>query len=157
MRQILRGTLIGWHRINRVTRRSGGLLEQDKDWIKLLAWCRNALDINHSKPRFKVEIENFKIHPGNKFSNPRWRYDFSGKNGATQSNFSDIIIDMHIHLSNMLTFFEELFVLCVRDNWDRGWNYEIFKRNEEDVDKKCPTLYFVSWKNESLRNETQKE
>lgn len=120
------------------------LLEQDKDWIRLIAWSRNALDINHSKPQFKIEIENFKIQAGNKFSIPRWKYDFSGKEGEVQNDFSDIIKDMDIHLSNMLTFFEELFVLCVRDNWDHRMNFEISKRKEENVDKKCPTLYFVS-------------
>ena len=127
------------------------LLEQDKDWIKLIASCRNALDINHSKPQFKVEIENFKMHAGNKFSNPRWKYDFSADNGEVQNNYSDVIKDMDVHLTNMLTFFEELFVLCVRDNWDPRMNFEIFKRNEEIVDKKCPTLYFVSLKTETSK------
>ncbi len=122
------------------------LLELDKDWIRLIAWSRNALDINHSKPQFKVEIENFKIQAGNKFSGPRWKYDFSGKEGEVQDDFSDIIKDMDIHLSNMLAFFEELFVLCVRDNWVHRMDFEIFKRKEENVDKKCPTLYFVSLK-----------
>jgi len=47
-------------------------LEQNKDWIKLLAMYRNALDVNHSKPGFKVVIENFKLRAGNKFTNPCW-------------------------------------------------------------------------------------
>ena len=121
------------------------VLEQDKDWIQLIAWYRNALDANHSKPKFKVTIENIKLHKGNKFSNPSWRYDFrEKKKGTLQKEASDIIVDMDIHLTNMLTFFEEIFFLCVRDNWDNRFKFKLFKHSEDKINKKCPSLYFVS-------------
>lgn len=121
-------------------------LEQNKDWIKLLAWYRNALDINHSKPGFKVVIENFKLCAGNKFTNPCWQYDFSDKNGETQDEPSDLIRDMDVFITNMLTFLEELFLLCVKDNWDIRFNFEIYRHKEESINVKCPALYFISLK-----------
>jgi hypothetical protein len=120
------------------------VLEQDKNWIQLIAWSRNALDANHSQPQFKVTIENFKIHKGNKFANPSWRYDFRAKNGGLQNDPSDIIVDMNIHMTNMLTFFEEIFLLCIQDNWDNSFNFQIYKHSDENINKKCPSLYFVS-------------
>jgi len=124
-------------------------LEQDKDWIQLIAWSRNALDANHSKPQFKVTIENFKIHKGNKFSSPTWRYDFREKNGDLQNAPSDIVTDMNIHMTNMLTFFEEMFLLCIKDNWNNNFNFQLYKHPDEKINKKCPTLYFVSLKQQA--------
>ncbi len=121
-------------------------LEQNKDWIQLLAWYRNAHDINHFQPNFNLTIENFKSRAGNKFTNPCWRYDFSGKKGAVQDEPSDLIIDMNGFVTDMLTFFEELFLLCVKDNWDVRFNYEIYRHKEENINAKCPTLYFISLK-----------
>jgi len=121
------------------------LLEQDKEWIRHIAWCRNALDINHSKTHFKLEIQNFKLHPGNKFSSPSWRYDFAEKGGVTQEEFTDIIHDMDVHMSNMLMFFEELFLFCIKDNWDTRFNFGLFKKTQADIDPKCPTLYIISF------------
>jgi len=126
------------------------ILEQDKNWIQLIAWYRNALDANHSQPKFRVTIENFKLHNGNKFSNPSWRYDFRAKkNGDLQEVASDIITDMDIHLTNLLTFFEEIFLLCIQDNWDDRFKFRLFKHPEDKINKKCPLLYFVSLKLET--------
>jgi len=122
------------------------LLEQDKDWIQIIAWSRNALEINHSEPQFDVKIENFKLNPGNKFSSPRWKYDFSARQGPVHNDFSDILIDMDVYLSNLLTFFEELFVCCIQDSCDEKYNFEICKQQSQNIDIKCPTVYFVSRK-----------
>lgn len=120
------------------------LLEQDKDWIQFISWSRNALDVNHSQPQFKVVIENFKLNKGNRFTSPSWRYDFTAKNGGVQNKPSDIIMDMNIYMNNMLTFFEEVFMLCIQDNWDVRYNFQIYKRTENEINKKCPSVYFVS-------------
>jgi hypothetical protein len=122
------------------------LLEHDKDWIQFISWSRNALDVNHSQPRFRVIIENFKLHKGNKFTSPSWRYDFTAKKGGVQNKPSDIIRDMNIHMNSMLTFFEELFILCIQDNWDDRYNFQIYKRTENEINKKRPSVYFVSLK-----------
>src|SRR3989304_8271311 len=122
------------------------LLEQDKDWIQFISWSRNALDVNHSQPQFKVVIENFKLNKGNRFTSPTWRYDFTAKNGGVQNEPSDIIRDMNIHMNNMLTFFEEIFILCIQDNWDDRYNFQIYKRTEDEINKKCPSVYFMSLK-----------
>ena len=131
-----------------ITTEISHLLENDKDWIRQIAWSRNALDINHSKPDFKLEIQNFKLHPRNKFSIPSWKYDFSGKSaGDAQSEFSDIIKDMGIYKFNLLTFFEELFVLSVRDNFHQKWGFEIRKILHKDIKQNCPIKYFVTLSN----------
>lgn len=122
------------------------LLEQDKDWIQFIAWSRNALDVNHSKPQFKVTIENFKFHKGNKFTNPCWSHDFREKTGEIKSEPSDIIIDMNIYITNMLTFFEEVFLICIQDNWDNRYDFQLYKHTEKEVNMKCPCIYFVSLK-----------
>ena len=123
------------------------LLAQNRDWIKLLAWYRNALDINHSKPGFVVTIYNFTLHAGNTFSNPCWQYDFQGKKGGdTQNGPSDLIADMNTFLKNMLAFFEALFLSCIEDNWDGRYNFAIYRHREERINKRCPIMYFVSLK-----------
>jgi len=119
-------------------------LEQEKDWIQLLAWRRNALDINHSRSGFKVIIENFKLRAGNKFTNPCWQYDFSNKkNGKAQNKPSDLIRDMEVSIMNMLDFFEKLFLLCVKDNWNVQYNFKIRRHKKEDINVKCPVLYHI--------------
>ncbi len=121
-------------------------LKQEKDWIELLAWYRNALDINHSRAGFEVIVENFKLRAGNKFTGPCWKYDFSHRNDKVQDEPHDLIHGMDVFINNMLTFFEELFLLCVKDNWDVRYNYEIHKHNKESVNVKCPVLYYISSK-----------
>lgn len=120
------------------------LLEKDKDWIQFISWSRNALDVNHSQSQFNVIIENFKLHKGNKFSIPSWRYDFTSKNGGIQKKPSGIIKDMDAHMNNMLTFFEEMFMLCIQDNWDGLYNFKIYKHPDNKINNKCPIVYFVT-------------
>ena len=57
---------------------------------------------------------------------------------------SDLIIDMDVFANNMLTFFEGLFLSCVKDNWDDRYNFKIYKHKEESINAKCPTLYYIS-------------
>jgi len=121
------------------------LLEDDKAWIKQIAFMRNAHDINHAKQGFCLEIENFKLNPGNKCSTPAWRFDFSAKpEGATQKYYSDIVSDMDIHLTNLLTFFEDLLLKCIIDSSDNNYKFKIFKKPTEAIDAKCPSAYSVS-------------
>lgn len=119
-------------------------LEQDKEWVQFISWSRNALDINHSRDGFKVTIENFKLYKGNKFSSPSWQYDFTERNGKKQKEPSDITVDMNIYMHNMTTFFEELFLLCIQDNWLNDYNFEIYRKKDDEINKECPTAYFVS-------------
>ncbi len=120
------------------------LLENDKDWIRQIAFLRNTHEMNHAEQNFNLEIVNFKLYPGNKCSTPGWRYDFSREQGEVQNEFSDIVTDMGIHLTNLLTFFEELLILCIMDSSDKNYKYEIYKKLPEDINKRCPSIYFVS-------------
>ncbi len=120
------------------------MLEKDKDWVQFLSWSRNALDINHSRTGFKVTIENFKMQKGNKFSSPSWRYDFTAKKGKLQKEPSDIIVDMDVYMHNMTAFFEDLLILSIQENWANSYNYKIYRKNDNEINEKCPTVYFVS-------------
>ncbi|HUU20160.1 MAG TPA: hypothetical protein VMW72_23630 [Sedimentisphaerales bacterium] len=124
------------------------LLEQNKDWIKSLAWYRNALDINHARAGFRVTIENFKLQAGNKFTGPCWQYDFQDKGGDIQNSPSDLIVDINAFRANMLAFFEALSLTCIKDNWDSQWNFEIYRHEDERINPKCPIIFFVGLNHE---------
>ncbi len=122
------------------------ILKEDKDWLKQIADLRNAHDMNHSRSQFNVEIENFKIQPGNKFTCPIWKYDLSDRSGPVQTEFSDIIKDMSVYLPDLLTFFEVVLISCIQDNINKNFPIEIFRHKPENINKKCPTIYFISKK-----------
>jgi hypothetical protein len=118
------------------------ILEQDKNWIRLIAECRNA--IQHPDEDFRFSIQNFTLEPDNKFSSPCWKYDLRKRGGDVQQNFSDIIVDMDIQLSNMMTFFEEIFLVCIKDNWNKKYKFKLYKKSEKDINDQCPTLYYIN-------------
>lgn len=120
-----------------------GVLEQDKEWLQFVAHCRNSLSINHSKPGFELLVENFKLQKGNKFTCPSWRHDFSEKGMEKQNEPSDIIEDMNVHMSNMLTFLEEIVLLCIQGCWDINYNFALSKIGDDTIDIRCPLLYEV--------------
>lgn len=119
------------------------LLNSDRDWLRFIAESRNALSVNHARQNFIVEVQNFKLQPGNKFSGPSWRYDLSGRGGPVQEYWSDILKDMDTHMHNMLTFLEELFILCILDRCDKGlpFDFTVHRKHEDEISDKCPVLY----------------
>lgn len=119
------------------------LLEADNKWIRLIAFMRNAHDINHSSNDNFVKITNFKIKPGNKFTTPSWNYNFSGKKGPIQEEDTDIVSDMDVFMHNMITFFEDIFNASVEESFDKKWKLKIFKKNNDDISVNCPTVYIV--------------
>ena len=104
---------------------------------------RNALDTIHAKPGYEVIVENFKLRPGNKFTAPSWRYDFSSKNGGNIGE-TDLLTDLDTMLKNALDFLEELFLLCIRETWDDRYPYKLCRLPEDEIDQKCPIPHFVS-------------
>ncbi|RJP32215.1 MAG: hypothetical protein C4527_06415 [Candidatus Omnitrophota bacterium] len=121
------------------------MLDGDKDWIRFIANARNALSINHAKQNFILEVQNFKLQPGNKFSGPSWRHDLSARNGPIQEYWSDIIKDMDIHMDNMLSFLEEVYILCILDCCDRRipFEFSVYRKSEDDISEEFPVLYFA--------------
>jgi hypothetical protein len=119
------------------------LLSEDREWIRFISESRNALAINHARENFIVEVRNFTLEPGNKFSAPSWRYDLSDRGGSVQGYWSDIVKDMDTHLHNMLTFFEELYILCVLDNRDQRlpFEFEVYRLPDDKIKAECPVLY----------------
>jgi hypothetical protein len=119
------------------------LLDDDKDWIRFIAEARNALPVNHAREKFMLEIQNFKLQPGNKFSGPSWRYDLSDRGGPVQEYWSDIIKDMDTHMHNMLTFLEEIYILCILDRCDQRLPFEfsVYRNSEHEIEKHRPVLY----------------
>lgn len=121
------------------------LLAQDEEWIRFLSESRSALAVNHARQNFIVEVRNFALEPGNKFSPPSWRHDLSGRNGPVQTNWSDIIKDMDTHIHNMLTFLEELYILCALDNRDQRlpFDREVYRLPDDRINPKCPVIYIA--------------
>jgi hypothetical protein len=119
------------------------LLDSDKEWIKLIVSLRNAHGINHAKKGNYIEIKNFELQPGNKFSGPSWKYDLSAQRSLKQDEYTDIILDMDVYMHNLCTFLEELFVIGIEDNWDTHFKFQIYKKHEEDIDSNCPMIYFA--------------
>jgi hypothetical protein len=119
------------------------LLDSDKDWIRFIAEARNALSVNHARQNFILEVQNFKLQPGNKFSGPSWRHDLSDRGGPVQEYWSDIIKDMDTHMHNMLTFLEEIYILCILDRCDRRLPFEfaVYRKPEDGISEECPVLY----------------
>jgi hypothetical protein len=119
------------------------LLSGDQEWIRFIAESRNALSVNHASPKFALEVQNFTLQPGNKFSAPSWRYDLSERGGPIQDYWSDIVKDMDTHLHNMLTFFEELYILCVLENCDQRLPFEfgVYRLPDDEISEECPVIY----------------
>jgi hypothetical protein len=119
------------------------LLEDDKDWIKFIASLRNAHEINHAGEGNYVQIRNFELRAGNKFSSPSWKHDLSRQSGNKQEEYTDLILDMDVFLHNLCTFLEDIFLIGIEDTWDIRYKFQIWKKQETGIDKKCPTLYFI--------------
>lgn len=117
------------------------VLEQDEPWVRIIAELRNAFE--HPGNGQKVEIRNFSLEPNNKFSAPTWRYDLSKKGLGIQADYTDLIHDFNVHLSNLLTFFEELLVLCIQAEL-QDTMFEIFKKRNEDIRLECPIVYEIN-------------
>ena len=120
------------------------LLDRDEPWISHLADARNALDSNHSKPRYEVIIENFKLRLRNRFSAPCWRFDFSDKNRGKQDEETDLLLGLDAMLNNILGFLEELFILCVRTSWDDRFPFKLCRLPNDKIKKECPIPFFIS-------------
>lgn len=119
------------------------LLDGDKDWIRFIAEARNALSVNHARQNFTLEVQNFRLQPGNKFSGPSWRHNLSDRGGPVQEYWSDMIKDMDTHMHNMLTFLEDVYILCIPDRCDRRlpFDFAVYRKPEDDVREECPIMY----------------
>ena len=119
------------------------LLDEDKDWIRFIAEARNALQINHGRQFFMLEVQNFKLQPGNKISPPSWRHDLSNRGGPVQKYWSDIIKDMDVHMHNLLTFLEEVYILSILDRCNQRLPFEfgVYRKPNDQISEECPVLY----------------
>jgi hypothetical protein len=121
------------------------VLEADEPWVRLIAECSNA--IRHEEVGLKLEIENFTLKPGNKIAPPAWRHDLTKKKGlARQDHYTDLIRDMDVWIYNMLTFFEELLLLCLQDELKGQKLLTIFRRTNAQINPKCPIVYEINLK-----------
>lgn len=120
------------------------LLDRDEPWITLLADARNALDTIHAKPGYELIVENFKLRPGNKFTAPCWRYNFSDKNRGVQHEATDLLSELDAMLKNILGFLEELYLLCVRETWDERFPFKLCRLPDEKIKQECPIFFIVT-------------
>lgn len=122
-------------------------LESAEPWIRLIAECSNA--VRHKETGLKLEVQNFALNPGNKFSTPGWRYDLTKKELVCQDDYTDLIGDLDVRIYNMLTFFEEVLLICLQGEL-KDTALMIFRIPNEKLNPKCPIAYEVNLRSSAL-------
>jgi hypothetical protein len=122
-------------------------LESDESWIRLIAECSNA--VRHKETGLKLEVQNFALNPGNKISSPGWRYDLTRKRLGRQDDYTDLIGDLDVRIYNMLTFFEEVLLLCLQGEL-KDTALMIFRIPNEKINPKRPVAYEVNLRSSAL-------
>ena len=122
-------------------------LTANNRWIRLISECSNA--IRHDEPGLRLEVKNFSLEAGNKFSAPAWRFDLTKKGLENQKHYTDLIYDLDVRIYNMLTFYEEILILCLKDELEGNKLLDIFRINEDLINPKCPSLYEINLKSQS--------
>ena len=117
------------------------ILEQDKEWIILLAELRNALE--HPDKGQSLIINNFCLKPGNMFSEPSWYYDLTKKK-LEKSGEINLIKDMEVFIHNMLHFYEETLLLSIKEKSNDNAMFSLYKINDDKIDIKCPIHYSIT-------------
>lgn len=119
-------------------------LEDDKPWVRLIAEFSNAL--RHEENGLRLEVQNFSLQPGNKIASAGWRYDLTKKHLGRQDDYTDLLSDLDAMIYNMLTFFEEVLLLCLQSEIKSSSDkLEIFRIPKEKINPKCPILYEINW------------
>lgn len=120
------------------------ILEDNESWVRLIAECSNA--VRHEENGLRLEVQNFSLQPGNKIASAGWRYDLTKKGLGRQNGYTDLISDLDAMIYNMLTFFEEVLLLCLQDELKSDPNkLAIFRIPKEKVNPKYPILYEINW------------
>ena len=122
-------------------------LESDEPWVRLIAECSNA--VRHEGTGLKLEVENFALKPGNKVAPPGWRYDLTKKKLGRQDDYTDLIFDLDVRIYNMLTFFEEVLLICLQGEL-KDTALMIFRIPNEKLNPKCPIAYEVNLRSSAL-------
>jgi hypothetical protein len=116
------------------------MIRSDLEWLIVVWEIRNAIE-HRDNPENNFEVRNIEIAPNCKFYAPRWRYAFPKKH---QNEFVDLSSDIETYMNNIVALGEELFVLCVRETWKKGFPFSIFRVPAEKLDPKCPVQYRVT-------------
>jgi hypothetical protein len=125
------------------------MLSTDLPWIRHISECRNALE--HPEEGQEINLRNFSILPGNKFTSPCWSYDLSKKLKLKQ-DFTDLCNDLCVFSDNMLHFFEDLLLLCVNEKLEKTKMLVLAQIQDNKLDSKCPIKYSVTLKEEFIKN-----
>lgn len=123
------------------------LLSQDMSWIRLLSECRNAIE--HSSVGQNIEIENFSIKPGNRFSAPTWTYDLTNKLEIKKGPHN-LLNDLDVFCSNMMHLIEDLLVLVSLEKLDTHPILGLYRLDETRIQAECPYRYDVTIKTNIL-------
>lgn len=119
------------------------MLGTDETWVRLIAECRNAIE--HPDEGLKVSFEGFKLRAGNKFSAPSWSYDLRKLNLGSKEEMP-LLEDMDVYLSNLLTLYEELLLLCIQDIPGFRDVFTIVKTPDEKINKDRVVMYHLNFK-----------
>ncbi len=124
------------------------MISGDLDWIRLISECRNALE--HPEKGQEIKFRNLTLLPGNKFTGPSWSYDLS-KKLKLKYDFVDLCNDLSVFSHNMLHFFEEFLLICVKEKLAESKILDLGKIPDQDVNLKCPIKYKVTLKEEYIK------
>jgi len=114
-------------------------LKSDLEWIRTLAECRNAIE--HSRAGLSITLNNFKLLPGNKFTEPTWSYDLTSKIQVKRE--SSIVTDLCIYIDNMLGMLEEIILHCISAELSIEKKFQIYKIDDSKINPQCPIAYQV--------------
>jgi hypothetical protein len=115
------------------------MLQQDQPWISFLNKARDAIE--HPKPNQFVEISNVSLLPGNRFASPSWRFRLEAH---SHHQFSDIVLDMNVYVESMMSFAEELLILCLEKSHVNWLPYAFYRVPDNEIDPRCPIAYDVT-------------
>lgn len=119
------------------------ILTQDKEWVKLLAQVRNAIE--HPKDGQFVDFKGFQLIAGNKFSNPSWNYNLELK-GLGKENDLPLIENLDAFLHNLLTLYEELLFLCIEDLPNFEQSFVISEKPDSKINNNSVIKYTLNFK-----------
>jgi hypothetical protein len=123
------------------------MLQADLGWIVGMWEIRNAIE-HPNGTTYDFEVRNIEVAPGDKFYPPRWKFVTPGKR---QDHYTDLLQDMEACLHNLLSFAEELLVLCVKETWNTRLPFLLYKIAQERLDPRCPVQYGITIDPERLR------
>jgi hypothetical protein len=112
------------------------MLQEDHRWIHLWDEVRNAFE--HPRPNYYVQVNNFRLLASREIQLPTWQMKHPTLDVFRPQN---MVTSLHLHQSNILTFFENLLLLLTDKVIPFSLGY--LDQEEEQRDPDCPKRYVL--------------